>query len=97
MKTFKTFIENDETYSYTIHQHLKDGSTSKWGSGHSLETAKKEAIDSTEALGSKFGHEFSIRNKEGDTVHHFSYGKRRHNAGDYIWDKLDGKTHKDDI
>jgi hypothetical protein len=93
-KSFKQFmIESD---SYTIHQHTKSGEVSIWGGNHSLESAKKEAIDSTShALGSKHGHEFSVKNSKGETVHHFKYEKRPHNGGAVVWDKQTGKIHKE--
>lgn len=95
-KTFKQFMYESNNESYSIHQHKKDGSVEKWGSGHSLESAKKEAIDSTaHALGSTHGDEFSVRNSKGETIHHFSYRKRPHNAGAIVWDKNTGKTHRE--
>jgi hypothetical protein len=94
--TIKKILLGESESSYTIHQHKKDGSVQKWGSGHSLESAKKEAITTISGeLGSKFGHEFSIKDENGNPVHHFKYGKRPHNGGSYVWDKLSGKIHSE--
>jgi hypothetical protein len=46
-------------------------------------------------LGSKHGHEFSVKNYKGETVHHFKYEKRQHNGGPVVWDKQTGKIHKE--